>query len=209
MAEQVILGSSSPRRLELLGWLVGASRVRVVAPRVPDEKGFNDVTSLEAIDERLLEITQEKLRDVGSRIEPGLCVVAADTVIVGESEGGWEVLGKPPAEGWEETVREWFVRYYAGREHLAKTAVLLRTPEETRLAEVVTTRVRFRPDVMDDLDWYLSTGEPVGKAGGYGIQGAGSLFVAGIEGSLSNVVGLPLAETARLLRAAGVEVICR
>ncbi|HXY34093.1 MAG TPA: Maf family protein, partial [Planctomycetaceae bacterium] len=70
-----------------------------------------------------------------------------------------------------------------------------------RMTRVVTSRVTFVEDVDRWLDWYLSTEEPRGKAGGYALQGAGSIFIAKVEGSLSNVVGLPLAELLEMLAA--------
>jgi len=70
-------------------------------------------------------------------------------------------------------------------------------------AEVVTTRVHVLPITMDEIDWYVRTGEPEGKAGGYAIQGRAARFVDRIEGSWSNVVGLPIATVARLLQAVG------
>jgi septum formation protein len=71
-------------------------------------------------------------------------------------------------------------------------------------ARVVTTRVRFGPMTPEEIEWYIATGEPEGKAGGYAIQGRASRFIEWIDGSWSNVVGLPVADVYRMLRQAGV-----
>jgi septum formation protein len=104
------------------------------------------------------------------------------------------------AVGWTNQVRDWFQRYYLGRTHTVLTAVCLSTSAGVRQERLVSTEVTFRADGGRWLEWYLSTGEPLGKAGGYAVQGAGALFVERIEGSPSNVIGLPLWETFALLR---------
>ena len=91
-------------------------------------------------------------------------------------------------------VKFWFREYYAGKAHRAVTALCVATPTGRPIERVVTSEVTFHSDVDRRLDWYLETGEPLGKAGGYAIQGAGSIFVSRVEGSLSNVIGLPLRE---------------
>jgi septum formation protein len=209
----VVLGSQSPRRRELLEQLLGSDRIRVVVPRLTAEPGLSDVQSLVDIDARLLEIARVKFGDVVEQVshDPGPpCVVAADTVIVGLNDSGQAAaLGKPPEKesSYRRTVRDWFTRYYAGRRHFAKTALCVGVPNQRRHEAIVTTEVWFRADAGEYLDWYLSTGEPRGKAGAYAIQEAGSLFVERLTGSLSNVVGLPLVETRRLLKACGVELL--
>lgn len=206
----VILGSQSPRRRELLAYLLGSECVRVVVPQLIEEPGFGDVSTLEAIDARLLHVARVKHDDVAAQVhhqDTLSCIVAADTVIVAfDGAGQPVVLGKPPSDPatHHRTVRDWFERYYAGRRHLAKTAICVGAPGAPRHEIVTTTEVWFRSDAGEFIDWYLATNEPQGKAGGYAIQEAGSLFVERLVGSLSNVVGLPLAETSRLLRQAGV-----
>lgn len=203
-----MLGSQSPRRRALLEQLVGPDRIRVLPPRPAAEPEFGEVATLEEMDARLQLIARMKHDDVCSQLrEAGetACVVTADTVIVGlESSGRPVALGKPPeANEYATTVRKWFGEYFAGRRHLAKTGVCVGPPGGPRLEQVVTTEVWFRADAVDYVEWYIQTGEPRGKAGGYAIQEAGSLFVERLEGSLTNVVGLPLAETLFLLNRAG------
>ncbi|MCA9054193.1 MAG: Maf-like protein [Planctomycetaceae bacterium] len=208
----IVLGSRSPRRRELLEQLVGADAVRVVPPEDETEQRFDDVASLTDVDVRLLEIARGKHADVCRQIrndEPAPVVLTADTVIIGfDADGRPVALEKPPEaeDAYRETVREWFEKFYAGKSHLAKTGVVAGYPSGLQRELVVTTEVWFRADAVEWIDWYLQTGEPRGKAGGYAIQGAGSLFVEQIAGSLSNVVGLPLAETSGLLRSLGANV---
>ena len=125
---------------------------------------------------------------------PRTLIISADTtVIVSDSNGRPIVLGQPPeTDDWREVVRTWFLDYYAGRTHLAVTAVHVITPDGRSAERIVETQVTFRPNIAPWLNWYLLTGEPRGKAGGYALQGAGSVFIERVEGSLSNVVGLPL-----------------
>jgi septum formation protein len=128
-------------------------------------------------------------------------VIAADTVVIVDRGGELHVLGQPPDDAsWQETVRRWFLEDFAGKTHLVATALVLEAVDTgNRMSRVVTSRVTFTEDVDRWLDWYLATDESRGKAGGYALQGAGSVFVSKVEGSLSNVVGLPLAELLELL----------
>jgi septum formation protein len=130
-------------------------------------------------------------------------VIAADTVVIVERDRDLHVLGQPPADdSWQDTVRRWFREDFAGKTHLVATALILeQVASGKRASRVVTSRVTFVADVDRWLDWYLATGEPRGKAGGYALQGAGSVFISKVEGSHSNVVGLPLAELLELLAA--------
>ncbi|MFN0053736.1 MAG: Maf family protein [Planctomycetales bacterium] len=197
MTTRVILASRSPQRLALLQLLVSHSVIEVRPPRSPDEAGFAGLHDLSSIRQRLMEIARGKAADVWEQMsEDALSpiIIAADTVIVVEEAAGRSlVLGQPPSdETWPDIVRGWFRDYYAGRTHRALTALVLRSGDQAPIERVVETEVMMRPDVEPLLEWYLSTGEPRGKAGGYAIQGAGSVFVIRLSGSLSNVVGLPL-----------------
>lgn len=120
--------------------------------------------------------------------------LGADTAVV----AGGEALGKP--ESTEDARR--MLRLLSGRSHLVLTAVAL--AGAYRAGCLVETRVAFRPLSDNEIDWYLGTGEPMDKAGGYGAQGIGGVLVRAIDGSYSNVMGLPLAETVSLLAEAGV-----
>lgn len=200
----IVLGSRSPRRRDLLSQLVPQERIVVRPPSSSDEAGFNGLASWAEIETRLFEIVRVKNEDVRAHSDPAAAVLSADTVIVGEAEGELAVLGQPPAdESWREVVRDWFHRYLLGRPHFAVTGVCLSVGERNWEC-VVRTKVVFTLAEPAMVDWYLDTGEPVGKAGGYGLQGAGSVFVEMIDGSPSNVIGLPLRETRNMLIDAGL-----
>ena len=198
-----ILASRSPRRLELLQLVVHPVLIAVSPPGSSDEAGFNDCHDLAAIRQRMLEIARHKAEQVRSQLNadeaslferPRTLIISADTtVIVTDATGRPVVLGQPPeTDDWREVVRSWFLDYYAGKTHVAATAVHVITPDGRSAERVVETNVTFRREVASWLNWYLLTGEPRGKAGGYALQGAGSVFIERVEGSLSNVVGLPL-----------------
>lgn len=206
-AGRIVLGSRSPRRLELLSQLVARERITVRPPLDAEEEGFEGLQTMGEITARLSQIVRAKNADVASQIADDItskessAILTADTVIVALNENNDPiVLGQPPEDDtWREVVREWFNRYLIRRPHAALTAVLITTPNGRELAEVTRTTVTFRPD-SHWIEWYLDTEEPRGKAGGYALQGAGSLFVDLIHGSPSNVIGLPLRETGGMLR---------
>lgn len=206
---RLILGSRSPRRRELLEMLVPPESIEVLPPRSSDEIGFDGLTSWVEIAQRLQRIALEKNDDVRAQLLPNEAlqiVLTADTVIVvHDDDGTYRVLGQPPKDdSWLEVVRGWFRDFYAGRSHIAATAVCLtdlRTGQ--RLERIVQSQVWFRQDVESLLDWYLATNEPCGKAGGYALQGLASVFVTRVEGSITNVVGLPLEVLIELLPQVG------
>jgi septum formation protein len=198
----IVLGSRSPRRRELLAALVSPQRIRVVPPRSADEPGFEGADTWPAIEARLQSIAHAKCEDVRGQLaqpdspignEPVAAVIAADTVIVATgAAGNLVVLGQPRERDWESVVKRWFREFYFGKTHTAATGLCVETASGRRVERIVKTAVMFRADGQRWLDWYMSTGEPRGKAGGYAIQEAGSIFAERIDGSLSNVVGLPL-----------------
>lgn len=211
-----ILGSRSPRRLELLRLLVPAHQIDVIPPATSEEPGFDGLVCWPDIKTRLQAITCQKSQDVWRQLasdqRENAVVITADTSVIVDGLGRCLsattflqnspllVLGQPPHDDtWRSTVREWFQRWYAGRTHVVATAVQVTGPDGWVAERVCTTAVTFRPDVDRWLDWYLTTDEPLGKAGGYALQGAASIFVERVEGSLSNVVGLPLETLLELL----------
>ena len=194
----LVLGSRSPRRLELLRQVVPAERIVTLPPRSAEELGFDGLTNHLAIFRRLQEIARTKADDVLDQLrdqgQQFAAVICADTTILASDENGTPiVLGQPPAsDGWKDLVRGWFRDYYAGKQHQVLTGLCVTTPAGERIERIVTTSVKFRADVEPWLEWYLSIGESIGKAGGYALQGAGSIFITQVIGSLSNVIGLPL-----------------
>lgn len=210
--QHLILASRSPQRIELLQQIVPAALIEVRPPRNTEEAGFDGLETWPLIEAQLAQIARDKCDDVRAQLEEGTipfsAVVAADTVIVGETdEGRLVVLGQPPeGEHWEQIVKEWFRDYYFGRAHTAVTAVCVATSCERYCARTVKTRVTMAADGEQLLDWYIATGEPRGKAGGYALQGAGSVFITAVDGSLSNVVGLPLRELREILDELKIDV---
>lgn len=207
---RLILGSRSPRRRELLELLVSPESIDVQPPLTSDELGFEGLASWPEITQRLQRIAREKNHDVLAQLSPrsadaGL-VLTADTVIVAsDADARLHVLGQPPAdESWRDIVRGWFRDLYAGRSHIAATAVCLTDRlSGRRLERIVQSQVWVRDDVEPLLEWYLATDEPRGKAGGYALQGLGSVFVTRVEGSITNVVGLPLEALVEMLPQLG------
>jgi septum formation protein len=139
---------------------------------------------------------EAKAREVAGR-QPHEWVLAADTIVILEQE----ILGKPA----DFTIAASMLSRLSGRDHHVITGICL-VHEQTNVRDShwVETRVFMKKLSPDDIEGYLRTGEPMDKAGAYGIQGIGGCLVEKIEGSYSNVVGLPLCETVELLRHHGV-----
>jgi septum formation protein len=182
---QLVLASRSPRRRELLASLGLLLDVR---PADADES----VRPGEAARDYVVRVARAKARAVDGEV-----VLGADTSVVLRGE----VLGKPA----DEADARRMLAALSGTTHEVLTAVCVRRPADgLELELVASTAVRFAPLGPAEIAWYVRTGEPLDKAGAYAIQGRGALFVLSVEGSVSNVVGLPLAETAALLRRAGL-----
>ncbi|MSQ66773.1 MAG: septum formation inhibitor Maf [Gammaproteobacteria bacterium] len=183
------LASRSPRRAELLRTL-GVS-FQIIDGEVDESRRLGEAAPV-----YVARLAQAKALAGQRAAAPGARVLAADTTVV----VGGEILGKPldRPDGLRMLSR------LAGVWHEVYTAVVLRPPVGAPYACTVATRVRFRALRQQDIEAYWASGEPADKAGAYGIQGLGGALVDRIEGSYSNVVGLPLAETLQLLTAAGV-----
>lgn len=184
--------------------VVPAEEIAVMPPTNSAEPGFEGLHDLSAIETQLLAIARQKGEDVLRQVQAGaLGSIAPETVLITADTtiavphpdriGKYLSLGQPPEdETWRDVVRDWFIRLYAGQTHTVLSALHLQTLAGRETIRLVHSSVTFRRDVARWLDWYLETGESRGKAGGYGIQGLGSLFVTRVEGSFSNVVGMPL-----------------
>lgn len=185
----LILASGSPRRRELLQSL---GLRFVVRPVDLDETHRSD----EAPEAYVRRLASAKAR---ARGQAGELVLGADTIVVLDGE----ILGKPqnPADAQR------MLRRLAGREHSVFTGVSLWEPERSQHAsEVDRSRVRLSPLREEEIEWYVATGEPLDKAGGYAVQGVGALFVDSVEGNYSNVVGLPVPTTYRLFATLGYDL---
>ena len=202
---RLILGSRSPRRRELLELLVSPESIDIRPPRSSEELGFAGLTSWLEIAQRLQRIARDKNDDVlaqlSSNDDQQLVLTADTTILATDANGSYRVLGQPPNDdSWRDVVRGWFRDLYAGRSHIAATAVCFTDQRSgRRLERIVQSHVWIREDVEPLLDWYLATNEPLGKAGGYALQGLASVFVTRVEGSITNVVGLPLEALVEML----------
>ncbi len=183
------LASASPRRRQLLD-LVGVPHV--VTPADIDETPLPD----EAADDYVCRLAREKAEAVWSG-QKDLPVLAADTTVVIDGE----ILGKP--ESAADATR--MLKLLSGREHFVYTGVALQSTRGLRVALSKST-VTFALLHDAQIQAYWASGEPQGKAGAYAIQGFGAVFISNVAGSYSGVMGLPLYETATLLRNAGIRV---
>ncbi len=171
---ELILASQSPRRHDIMRYMGLSFRSEVCTEpeRIPEGA---------SVSETVMHLARQKA-SYALRLHPDACVIGADTVV--ELDG--EVLGKPGSP--EDAVHT--LARLQGRQHVVYTglAVLKAGYEDVRY---VSTKVRFRPMSEKEIRWYVSTGEPLDKAGSYGVQGFGSVFVDSVEGNYFNVVGLP------------------
>jgi len=186
---RLVLGSGSPRRRELLAVL--GITPDAVRPADIDE------TPLKAEPPRAycLRIAQSKAAAVTAASDD--VVLCADTTVA----MGRRILGKPA----DDVEARAFLRALSGRRHRVYTAVCVRRGDRV-WSRVVDSRVRMNSLTPAEIDGYIATGDWRGKAGGYGIQGPAGAFVPWISGSYTAIVGLPLAETARMLGTAGYPV---
>jgi septum formation protein len=182
----LVLASASPRRAEILTAL--GIPFTVVATDIdetvaPGESGRAAASRLAA----------EKAA-ASAALSPGDWVLAADTLVLLDDA----ILGKPR----DGTDARGMLRRLSGREHKVVTAVRLTRASGPGLEAIEESRVRIAPLDEEEIRWYVSTGEPLDKAGAYAVQGLGARFVESVEGSFTNVMGLPARSVYRLLREA-------
>lgn len=185
---RLILASASPRRLELLRQ-VGITPDQIVPADIDETPLKSEKPN--TLSERLSRSKAEKI----FKSHEGHFILASDTVVA----CGNRILGK--ADNVEEARH--FLELLSGRRHNVYTGVCLISPDGKISNKTVKTVVKFKTLDESDLDFYLSHDEWQGKAGGYAIQGLGARFIRGINGSYSNVVGLPLFETVNMLKGRG------
>ena len=176
LREKVVLASSSPRRTELLnraGWPHEVIVAGIDESVRPQEEPATYVKRL----------ARSKSEAVAERLEEGL-VLGADTTVVIDNQ----ILGQPR----DDDEAKKMLQLLNGRWHEVLTGVaLVRVGGVTRV-DHETTRVRFAEMSESEIDWYVASGEPTGKAGAYGIQGKAALFIEEIEGDYFNIMGLPI-----------------
>ena len=184
---QIILASGSPRRQELFSWL--GLDFETMVPEVDES-----IRNGEDPGEYCSRISRDKADSIGLSYRQAL-VVAADTIVVISGR----ILGKPAhaADACSQ------LKLLQGTMHEVYTGYTI-TYETRSTTRVIRTRVYFRPMSDGEIRWYISTGEPLDKAGSYGLQGIGSLFVERIEGSYTNVIGLPMSDLYNDLKGFGI-----
>jgi septum formation protein len=206
---RLVLASASPRRADLLR---AAGFTFEVAPVDLDER-LHAGEAAEAYVARLAEakataaaaalhagLKPRATSEVGPGFSPAgdVVVLGADTTVVVRGE----VLGKPA----DAADAERMLRLLSGRTHEVLTGICL-LKGQRRLVHVEPTRVRVAPLSDAEIAWYVATGEPMDKAGGYAVQGLAARFIDGLEGSYSNVVGLPVEVVYNLLKELGCDIL--
>lgn len=187
--ERLVLASKSPRRAEILravGWEFQIMAADIDETRMASEDAVSYVKRL----------AQTKAETVARKIDAG-SVLGADTVVVIHGA----ILGQPRDD---EDARR-MLKLLNGNWHEVLTGVALACADQTSstLVDYETTRVLFAEMSDEEIDWYVSTGEPRGKAGAYGIQGPAALFIEEIQGDYFNVVGLPIRLVYEMSRKVG------
>lgn len=172
---RIVLASASPRRAEILrsvGW-----PFETLPQYVDETRGASEVA------EQYVQRLARTKAEAAAQSRPHAMIVGADTTVV----IGDEILEKP--RDHDDARR--MLQQLSGRWHQVLTGVAIVDPSKTRIA-CATTEVKFAGMSTDEIDWYVSSGEPMDKAGAYAIQGPGSRFIEGIRGEYFNVVGLPV-----------------
>lgn len=186
---KIVLASQSPRRRQLLGQM--GLEFTTQSPEI-DESAFHGRDARDLVET----LSREKARWVARQQTPDTLVIGADTVVVLDGA----ILGKP-RDGAEAQA---MLAALSGRDHQVFTGVTLCQGDRI-LTQAEETQVTFRPLTSQEIRQYVSTGEPMDKAGSYGIQGYGCLLVEGIRGDYFNVVGLPVCRLGRMLARFGIE----
>ena len=188
---KIILASASPRRRELLE---GLGLQLTIRPALGEEHPVPGLSG----GETAKHLSRAKCLEIAADADADAVVIAADTVVCLDDE----ILGKPTDE--QDAGR--MLRALSGRDHRVFTGVTVARGGRV-LSDYEETAVHFRPLSEREIEAYIATGEPMDKAGAYGIQGRASLFVRAIEGDYFNVVGLPLCKLGQMLKELGVELI--
>ena len=186
---EIILASQSPRRKELLQLMGLDFQIQVADIDETMDKScapFEEVARVSAMKAQAVQAGEDAV------------VIAADTIVVCEGK----ILGKPHSEKEAADM----LRLLSGKSHQVMTGFTVRRGSRVKPhAEV--SNIRFRPLEEGEINAYVATGEPMDKAGAYGIQGKASLFVSGLEGDYYNVMGLPICALGQCLREFGVKIL--
>ncbi|MFZ7344444.1 Maf family protein [Avibacterium volantium] len=193
---QLYLASQSPRRLQLLQQL--GLKVEIFNADIDETPKADELPA-----DYVRRMAQEKNHAARQQLEklahfaPHLPILSADTCVICDGK----ILGKPQ----DHVQAAQMLCLLSGRTHQVLTAVCVSLPDQ-KYSLVQTSQVTFKPLTEQEISAYIRTGEPMDKAGAYGIQGVGGIFISHIEGSFSGVMGLPVFETAELLRQVGVNL---
>ena len=194
MKNFVYLASQSPRRRQLLEQM-GVQYELLLATPEEDAESLEVVLPNEAPLTYVKRVTQLKLEAAVQRMKqrglPNAPVLCADTTVA----LGRSILGKP--ENAADALR--ILKMLSGQTHRVLTAVALESGRK-RVSAVSISQVTFAPMSLAEMKNYIATGEPMGKAGAYGVQGAAAAYISQIKGSYTGIMGLPLYETAQLLK---------
>ena len=189
---KIVLASGSPRRQELLG-RIGVTDFVIRVPKV-EETYPSDLTPPQIVEY----ISREKAQAAAALCTPEEIVITADTMVFLDNQR----LGKPADRA--DALR--MLTALQGRSHTVCTGVTVQQGERA-LTQSESTRVYFRCASQEELLHYIDTGEPMDKAGAYGVQGKGALLVERLEGDFFNVMGLPLLRLSRMLAQFGVNLL--
>lgn len=189
---KIVLASKSPRRQELLR-VIGINDFEIM-PAVGEENDGGAKTPQEAV----CAISKHKALEIAEKCSEDTLIIAADTLVYLDGEP----IGKPK----DEEDAKMMLRALSGRDHKVLTGVALVLGGKV-LTQCEETAVFFRNMTDDEIDGYIKTKEPMDKAGAYGAQGIGSIFVEKIEGDFFNVMGLPLCRLCAMLKEFGIKLV--
>ncbi len=194
MASQLVLASASPRRKELLQQI--GLDFQVIPSRANEE-----ILAGETPEEHVIRLSIDKATEVANRQNVlGRWFIGSDTIVLSDNQ----ILGKPRDHSHATEM----LQQLSGREHQVLSGyAIIDQQNGKRKVEAVSTKVWFRNLTADEIERYIATGEPMDKAGAYAIQGFGVSFVARIDGSYTNVVGLPLCRLTLALKEMGVPLV--
>lgn len=191
--ERIILASASPRRKELLEQI--GITFEVIISNVKE-----NIQYLDNPGKYVEQLALMKAQEIARRVNSGHLIIGADTIVLIDNE----ILGKPENE--EEAFNT--IKRLSGKSHFVFTGIAVVESKSGRiLVSHERTKVKFREIEDDDIRAYVKTGEPMDKAGSYGIQKKGAVFVESIEGCYFNVVGLPVSRLYSMLKGFGIEVL--
>lgn len=188
----VVLASASPRRKELMEML-GIENLKILPAR-EEERPPRGASP----EETVIALASAKAREVAGLCQAEDVIVAADTLVWVDGR----IFGKPYSQAEAAAM----LRTLSGREHRVFTGLCVLKGAQA-MSACEESRVRFRTLTEEEIAAYIATGEPMDKAGAYGIQGRGALFVERIEGDFFNVMGLPLCRLGQMLKKLGVVVL--